>query len=465
MSHTVDLLVIGAGPAGLAAAVTAATRGLRVTLVDEQAAPGGQSHRAIETREVPAGSVSHADAVRGATLIAAFRSCSAQYLPATQVWQMEPDRKVYITDGARASCLQAKRVLITTGAMERPVPIPGWTLPGVMTVGAAQIRYKTSGWLPPENTWLAGSGPLLWLYAAQVVEAGGRIAGILDTTPKHNYAQALRYAAGALRNHGYLTRGRALQSAVRKSGACVVQDVSALAGRSDGQGEGPVSHVRYRVGDACAWRDASAAMLLLHHGVVPHVHASRSLAAKHRWNALQRAFAPETDAWGNLSVEGYAAAGDCAGIVGAQASALQGKLAALEAARALGAITEQQRDRDAIPLHAELAQHLPVRPFLDQLFAPRASLLAPQDDVVVCRCECVTARQLRDAVKLGAMGPNQVKAFTRCGMGPCQGRMCGLAAAEIIAAARGVGMAQTGVFNVRPPLKPLSLSELAALAD
>ena len=104
-----------------------------------------------------------------------------------------------------------------------------------------------------------------------------------------------------------------------------------------------------------------------------------------------------------------------------------------------------------------------MRPFLDQLFAPRASLLAPRDDVLVCRCESITARQLRDAVGLGAMGPNQVKAFTRCGMGPCQGRLCGLAAAEVIAAARGVGMAETGVFNVRPPLKPVSLGELAGL--
>ena len=463
MSNIFDLLVIGAGPAGLAAAATAAKLGLSVTLIDEQPAPGGQIHRGIESRTVQASSVSYADDARGAALVVEFRSCGAQYLSGTQVWQMEPDRKVYITDGTRTFCMQAKRVLIAVGAMERPVPIPGWTLPGVMTVGAAQIRYKTTGWLPPNGTngtngtWLAGSGPLLWLYAAQVIEAGGCVAGILDTTPRSNYTQALRYAAGALRNHGYLIRGRALQNTVRKAGVRVVQDVLAL----EAQGDGQVSRVRYRVGDT--WCDEAAAMVLLHQGVVPHVHASRSIGAQHRWDALQRAFAPETDAWGNLGVEGYAAAGDCAGIVGAEASALQGRLTALEAARALGVINEQQRNNEAAPMRAELARHLPVRPFLDQLFAPRASLLAPGDDVLVCRCESITARQLRDAVKLGAMGPNQVKAFTRCGMGPCQGRLCGLATAEIIAVARGVSMAETGVFNVRPPLKPLSLSELAAL--
>ena len=238
MSKPVDLLVIGAGPAGLACATTAAKLGLSVTLIDEQPAPGGQIHRGIESRTVQASSVSYADDARGAALVVEFRSCGAQYLSGTQVWQMEPDRKVYITDGTRTFCMQGKRVLIAVGAMERPVPIPGWTLPGVMTVGAAQIRYKTTGWLPPNGTngtWLAGSGPLLWLYAAQVIEAGGCVAGILDTTPKSNYTQALRYAAGALRNHGYLIRGRALQNTVRKAGVRVVQGVSALEAQGEGQ--------------------------------------------------------------------------------------------------------------------------------------------------------------------------------------------------------------------------------------
>lgn len=457
MSKPVDLLIVGAGPAGLACAATAAKLGLSVTLIDEQPAPGGQIHRAIEARGVKAVSVSHDDDALGAALVAAFRASAAQYRPGTQVWQMEPDCTVYVTDGEHASSIQAKRVVIASGAMERAVPVPGWTLPGVMTVGAAQIRYKTTGWLPPERTWLAGSGPLLWLVAAQAIEAGGRIAGILDTTPKGNYAHALRYTSGALRNRAYLNRGMVLQDMVRKAGVRVVKDVSAL----EAKGDGHVNVVRYHAGSH--WRDEPVSMLLLHHGVVPNVHASRSPGAKHRWDELQRAFVPEADAWGNLSVEGYAVAGDCARIVGGEASALQGRLAALEAARALGVISSEQRDSDAAPVRAELASHLPVRPFLDQLFAPRASLLAPHDAVVVCRCESVTARQIRDAVKLGAMGPNQVKAFTRCGMGPCQGRMCGLAAAEIIAAARGVGMAETGVFNVRPPLKPLSLGELARL--
>lgn len=457
MSASCDFLVIGAGPAGMAAAVTAARLGIATTLVDEQSTPGGQIYRQVESRGADTAGVSQADWARGTALAKAFRASGAVYQPATQVWQLDRDCKVYVTDGARASCIAARLVLIAVGAIERPVPIAGWTLPGVMTVGAAQILYKTSRWVPHTGAWIAGSGPLLWLYAAQVLEAGGRIDGILDTTPRSNYAHALRHAGGALRNRTYLDRGMALQRQVRKAGVRVISDVAGLEAHGDGQ----LVTVRYRAGRH--WQEQAASTLLLHHGVVPNVHATLSMDAVHRWDRAQHCFAPETDVWGNLSIEGYAAAGDCAGIVGAEASAVQGQLAALEAARSLGVISAAQRDQQAAPMRAELARHLPVRPFLDQLFAPRVSLLQPANEVLVCRCESVSARQIREAVALGCQGPNQMKAFTRCGMGPCQGRMCGLAAAEIMGHARGVSAGDVGVFNVRPPLKPLSMSELAGL--
>jgi len=457
LNTSCDFLVIGAGPAGMAAAATAARLGLSTLVLDEQPAPGGQIYRAVERADRSASSVSAADWQRGSALAAEFRASGAGYEPGTQVWQLERDRKVYVSDGVAAHCIAASRVLIATGAMERPVPIPGWTLPGVMTVGAGQILYKTSGWRPGDDTWIAGSGALLWLYAAQALEAGGWIAGILDTTQSRNYLRALRYSAGALRNRAYLSRGLDLKRRVRDAGVPVVNDVTEVEAKGDGQ----LASVRYCTRGQ--WHERPASMLLLHHGVVPNAHASLSLGATHRWIPLQRCFAPVVDAWGRTSVEGYAAAGDCAGIVGAEASAIQGRLAALEAARASGTISESTRDREAVALRSELDQYLPIRPFIDRLFAPRDNFLAPADDVLVCRCESITARQIRSAVRLGCLGPNQMKAFTRCGMGPCQGRMCGLTATEVIARARGVDAAEIGVFNVRPPLKALSLGELAGL--
>jgi thioredoxin reductase/bacterioferritin-associated ferredoxin len=463
MSAAVDYLVVGAGPAGMAAATVAAGAGISTLVVDEQAGVGGQIYRNVDAHASDAGGVTGADWKRGRELVAQYRASGAAHRASMQVWQLDLPRdgscKVYVTDGAQADVISARRVLLATGAMERPIPFPGWTLPGVMTVGAAQILYKTAQRVPQSGTWIAGSGPLLWLFAAQVLEAGGRLEGVLDTTPRINYAHALRHSVSAIRNHAYLDRGLDLQKLVKQARVPVVKDVAAIEARGDDH----VVAVRFRTGGA--WQEIPATTLLVHHGVVPSVHATRSIQAQHRWDPLQRAFAPLVDVWGNTSVEGYAVAGDGAGIVGAEASALKGRLAGLDAARALGAIDVRQRDARAESLLAELERHLPIRPFIDQLFMPRPAFYAPDDEVIVCRCESVTAGRIREAVALGCMGPNQMKAFTRCGMGPCQGRMCGLPAAEIVARARGVDVEAIGTFNVRPPLKPLSLQELAALPE
>lgn len=463
MSKAVDFLVVGAGPAGMAAASVAASLGVSTLVVDEQSAIGGQIYRNVDGHAEEAGGVSGADWKRGRELAAEFRASGAGHRPGTQVWQLDLPRdgscKVYVTDGTQADVISARRVLLATGAMERPIPFPGWTLPGVMTVGAAQILYKTGQRVPQAGTWIAGSGPLIWLFAAQVLEAGGRLDGVLDTTPRINYAHALRHSVAALRNHAYLDRGLELQKLVKQARVPIVKDVAAIEARGDDH----VVAVRFRAGGES--QEVPATTLLVHHGVVPNVQATRSIHAEHRWDPLQRAFAPVVDAWGNTSVEGYAVAGDGAGIVGAEASALKGRLAGLDAARALGHIDAAGRDARSVDVLAELDRHLPIRPFIDQLFMPRPGLYAPDDDVLVCRCESVTAGRIREAVALGCTGPNQMKAFTRCGMGPCQGRMCGLPAAEIVARARGVDVEAIGTFNVRPPLKPLSLQELAALPE
>ena len=155
----VDLAIVGAGPAGLAAAVTAATHGLRVAVIDEQPEPGGQIYRGIES--VSAQRPAHlallgADYAAGLELVKAFRASGAEYLPQTSVWQIDASRNVFTRSNGRAERIAAKQVLIATGAMERPVPIPGWTLPGVMTCGAAQTLLKSTGAVPDGRFVLAG---------------------------------------------------------------------------------------------------------------------------------------------------------------------------------------------------------------------------------------------------------------------------------------------------------------------
>jgi NADPH-dependent 2,4-dienoyl-CoA reductase/sulfur reductase-like enzyme len=451
-----DLAIVGAGPAGLAAATEAARIGLDTVLFDEQPRPGGQIYRAIGETPVGERAILGADYWHGAGLVAPFRQSGAQYVPGATVWSISREREIGISVAGGAHLLEASHVILATGALERPFPIPGWTLPGVMTCGAAQILLKTSGLVAAGKTVLAGTGPLLWLLAAQYLRAGARIEALLDTTPLGNWAAALPHLPRFLLS-SYVAKGLSLMREVRRR-VNVVRGVTALAAI----GGDRVEAVVYRVGGAGEVRLA-AETLLLHQGVTPNLNLANSIGCAQSWDDTQLCFAPVVDAWGMSSVPGIAIAGDGAGIAGALAAEHRGRLAALDAARQHDKIDAATRDREAAPHVAALAKAVRGRRFLDLLHRPPASFRLPEGDIVVCRCEEVTARQVLDAVALGCEGPNQLKSFLRCGMGPCQGRLCGLTVSELIARARGVSPGEVGYYRLRPPVKPITLAELASL--
>ena len=167
---TVDLAIVSAGPAGMAAAILAAELGLATVVIDEQDTPGGQIYRGIERSPDPA--ALGPDYVAGGALVGAFRASAAQYRPATTAWHIDPEGVLSLMADGKSDAIEARRILIATGAIERPVPLPGWTLPGVMTAGAAQIMLKTAALVPDGRAVLAGQGPLLYLLAWQLVRAG-----------------------------------------------------------------------------------------------------------------------------------------------------------------------------------------------------------------------------------------------------------------------------------------------------
>src|SRR5688572_25307472 len=189
-----DVAVVGAGPAGLAAATLAAQAGLSTVVFDEQPSVGGQIHRAIRETPVTDRKILGSSYWRGAELARAFEASSAEYVPGATVWSLTREREIGISVGGRAHLTRARRVIICSGALERPFPIPGWTLPGVMTAGAAQILLKSAGLVTAGKTVLAGCGPLLWLLAWQYLNAGAKIDAILDTTPRENRVRALPHA-------------------------------------------------------------------------------------------------------------------------------------------------------------------------------------------------------------------------------------------------------------------------------
>ena len=411
---TVELAVIGAGPAGMAAAVLAAELGLETVLIDEQAAPGGQIYRAIERAEP--GTPLGPDYLAGRPLVAALRASHVDYRPGTTLWHVDPEGALFLETAGRTETMTARRILLATGALERPVPIPGWTLPGVMTAGAAQILLKSAGLVPEGRVVLAGQGPLLYLVAAQLARAGAAPAALFETAPIENYLGAMRPFGGLGAGRRLLIKGLGLISAIKRAGVPIRRGVRGL--RAVG---------RRRL-ERIVWEggELAADYLLLHEGIIPNVQVSLALQLRHEWDEAQLCWRPSLDAWGQTSLPNIAIAGDGGGISGAEAAVLSGRLAALDAAMWLGHIGAAERDRRAAPIRLALDHERAARRFLDRLYRPAPSVMVPaEDEVIACRCEEVSVGQIRRAARLGAQGPNQIKAFTRCGMGPCQGRICG----------------------------------------
>jgi NADPH-dependent 2,4-dienoyl-CoA reductase/sulfur reductase-like enzyme len=453
--ESVEVVVIGAGAAGMAAATRMAGMGLQVVLLDEQGSPGGQIYRGITLAPLSRRDLLGPDYAHGNQLAQALASSSVRYEKGASVWQVTREHQVsYLREG-RLYTLDAKAVLLATGAMERPFPIAGWTLPGVMSAGAAQILLKSAGLAPSEPVVLAGCGPLLYLLGWQYLRAGVTIKALVDTTRPEDYWRARRHLFAALRAWPYLRKGLELMRSLRGAGIAHYTGAEHLAV----EGEEAARALTFSASGKAQRIDTRC--VLLHQGVVPNIQFSQALRARHEWDLDQLCFRPVTDAWGELDVPGVYVAGDGAGIGGAQAAAVQGQLAALGIAAQLKRISNAERDNQARPLRVQLEANLRIRPFLDALYQPKEPNRIPADEVMVCRCEEVTAGELRSFVALGCAGPNQAKSFGRCGMGPCQGRLCGLTVTEVIAKARGVSAAEVGYYRIRPPIKPITLGELA----
>lgn len=460
-----DLVIIGAGPAGLSAAATAHALGLDALILDEQPAAGGQIYRNVErvTEQRPADlAFLGRDYARGRTL--ARSAVAVDRRQGATVWHIGPmtrseGRQVVWSQDGRAQKVQARAVLLATGAMERPVPIPGWTLPGVTTVGALQTVLKQSGLFPQGRVVLAGSGPLLMLLASQYMAAGIRIEAILDTTPPGALNRAMLWlplaTIGAPRT---ILKGRKLRAAYGRAAGEVWHGVTGI----QAEGEGTLRTVRFTDASGVT-REIAADTLALHEGVIPNPQLPRLVEAAHEWDSGQRCFRPVLDAYGASSAPGVYVAGDGGGVLGADAAEASGRVTAAAIALALARIAESERDLRAAPDLNRLTGQRWLRRFLDAMFPPPDWIGRMAAASVVCRCEEVRAADIRK-VAGHAQGPNQLKAYTRAGMGPCQGRMCGHTVTELLAEAKAMAPEDVGYYHIRPPAKPVTIEELAALA-
>ncbi len=456
-----ELLIIGAGPAGMAAACEAASHGVRVAVLDNQTSPGGQIYRNVDRATDSQNRILGEDYVKGRSLVDRFKQCGGSYFSEATVWFLDEKRRVGVLIDDKSYFVSADKLVLATGAQERPMPIKGWQLPGVMSAGAGQILLKSAGMVPEGRLVLAGTGPLILLLAYQYLQAGVKIDALIDTTPQGAMLRSLGKLFKALPAVDYLLKGLKMMLAVRQAGIPVYHGVEGLSA----VGEEKLEAVRFDAGKAGLKKvtdcELQADTLLLHQGVIPNFRLPLAAGCEIEWDAQQQNWIVVTDEWGRSSDADIYVVGDGSRISGAEASALQGRLAGMHISFQLGKINAGKLEILSGPVVKSYKRHLSIRPFLDSCYTPSPRYLVPDDATLVCRCEEISAGEIRQAVRLGCTGPNQVKSFTRCGMGPCQGSQCSSTVSLIISDQLGKPMTEVGCIRVRPPLSPITLGQLS----
>ncbi len=459
MSTSFDIAIIGAGPAGMSAAITASENGASVVVLDEKAACGGQIYRNVNNSPLENPEILGSDYTKGGQLVNEFNNCPAEKYYNASVWHVSDSGEVLFSREGETHSLTAREVLICCGAMERPFPIPGWHLPGVMSAGSAQVMLKAEG-IVKEDAVFVGTGPLIYLVIAQYLRLGVKVKALIDTTPNTAYIESMPKFPGAIPKTGMLFKGLSLFNEIRKAGVPVYRSAKELAIKGNEQAES----IEFFSGGKK--HSLETDHVFLHQGVVPHLNLTRAVSLDHEWDKQQLCWRPVHDKWGKSSVDWISVAGDNTGIVGADGAELTGKLVALHQLTRLGKMTETERDVRAEPLNVTLHGLNRFRKFIDSLYRPLDEFRIPQDETtVVCRCEEKTVAELRVGFDQGGRGPNELKGLTRCGMGPCQGRQCGHTVSELLAEWREEEVAEVGYYRLRSPLRLLNLQEFGQFSE
>lgn len=444
--RTPELLVLGGGAGGLAAATTAAEAGLTVTLVDERARPGGQffkqpgdSHRfAARIAEDP-------QIAEGRSRIERARQAGVEIIAGAEAWGAFAPMTVGVTTPEASLLFKPQRLVIATGAYERGLPVPGWTLPGVMTTGAAQTLLKTDGVVPGSRVLVCGNGPLNLQVALELARAGANIVAIAELAQRPGIANAGAILRMLTTSFALARQGRAMLAELRRRAIPLLYG-SALTRVEPGLAA-YVGQQRFEV-------DA----VLMGYGFMPSNELLRALGCRHRFDATRGHLITERSEDCQTSLAGVYAVGDCCGLGGAPAAGEEGVIAGAAVARALGRRIDETKVARA---RAALGRHRRFQEALWQVFAaPRPHVEYAERGTIVCRCEDVTLGTLDAALGDGMPAIGEVKRRTRLGMGRCQGRYCAPVLGALLAERQERVIDELAFFAPRVPARPVSISDL-----
>lgn len=465
MTTTRPLAIVGGGPAGIAAATEAARAGLPGTLIDESPRLGGQIYRQPPREfNILEPKALGKDCERGLRLRKAFGAVSdhVEILNGTSVLGVWSGREILFSSESGSGRLVAERLILATGAYDRPVPFPGWTLPGVMTAGGAQVLAKSMRVRPGQRALVAGTGPLLLVVANQLHKIGVKVVAVLEAGRHPLWP---RFLAKAWREWSLLNDAFDYWLGLRRAGIPILFNHTIFEVQGDNKAEvatyGPLDPATWKPIRAQA-RQVEIDLVVVGFGLVPNTELTELAGCRHRYAHEMGGWIPVRDARMETTVPDVLAVGDGAGIRGAQVAVVEGRIAGITAAEQAGLLRHSEADRRRAPFIARLKSLQGVREVLDEMsrIRPGLSQLATPE-TIVCRCEEVALAEVDAALAAGARDLQAVKLFTRLGMGPCQGRNCAPAMGPYICHAIGRAPEQVGRINPRPPVKPVTLGALA----
>ncbi len=459
-----EVVVVGAGPAGLSAAVQASMAGALVTLVDEYPRPGGQYFK-----QPPAAfrlldrSAMGRDYQSGLELMSRLEKGGIQLLTDTLVWGAFQPGELEIYRRGECERITAARVVVAAGAYDRPVAFPGWTLPGVMTAGAAQSLLKSQWVLPGSRLLLVGSGPFQLPVAAQLVKAGATVVGVLEASRVGGW---LKQVPAVWRHLDKVAEAKDYVGTLLKARVSMMYGWTILEARGkDRVQEAVITQVDED------WRPVAGSekvlevdTICLGFGFVPSLQLPRLLGCDSRWVPDLAAWVTGCDGDQRTSVPGVFVAGETAGIGGHDVAILEGAVAGVKAAADLGKVSADEAEKRLSKVRGDLKRHQEFADFLNRTFSIKPGIYdLIRDDTPICRCEEATAGEIARVAREWNGSLRTIKQLTRAGMGQCQGRICGPIVAQIAARESGRPVEELGVDTPRPPIKPIPLDALAGM--
>lgn len=457
-------MVIGDGPAGLRAAVTAAKRGVEVTVIGENPKHGGQIFRQLVP---PLQAKDHLMELQDNRILDDLQEeltrVSIEFLNKTIVWGIFDD-KVIATDRSERSQIKAKKIVIAEGAYEAPVAFPGWTLPGVMTLGGLQILLKSQGIIPKGKVVIAGTGPLLFYTASQLVEKGANVVAVLEAS---SLSQWMRWSTKLWRMPGILGKGIKYMNILRKHRVPIHYSMVPLEAKGS---KGVEEVAAAKVNEL--WhplrgteKKIPAELLCLNFGFIPSTQFSHIAGCQHICDIQLRGWIPKFNSNYETSVDGIYVAGDCTGIGGVKKAVLEGELVGNEVARHLGVIPGKEADDRLSRLKKRIANFQWYQLFLKNIYTFRPGILdLLTEETIICRCEEIPYETISRLIENKSPRLEQIKLLSRAGMGRCQGRFCYPTLLGIFSKRLSADKACDQDFTGRIPAKPLPLESLFDLS-